>query len=168
MYHGYVVQFLSRKIDDKSVYARKTWYNYDKGGIDLDIELKVEGLSNQPSFPEPWSRNPDIGPYMFVDPFRLERWPTYLLMTANLTRTRDDKSVDYGCELLNLLKLICWDAMREHQYLKEQKDQITLSNGYRWIYISPMSDFVGNPVPNPKGKYHLTLANTPVGPGFAC
>lgn len=172
MITGHLVQFLSRDCISDSFHGGR---HYNKGDLkdhrfnDFQITMEIQkgGLKHPPAFSEPWPRNPDVGACQFVDPAYKERWPIYLLLTARIEDTSQETSIERGRNILHALRYICWSSFHSMPDLASQTDQCISHAGYRWMYMSPVCDFHGNPLSDPDGEYLHTSSGTPIGPGFA-
>lgn len=180
---AYAIQFLSRDCIPGDI--AETYQGQPLAGKDITfrLSLRKEGLKQnvpgprrppadlpdrKPVFSQPWPTNPSIGAFEFVDPYHERRWPTYLTLEGEIELHGEEQLLrDLVYDLADQMRNILWGLFNTMELLKALIDQRTASAGYRWAYITTMSDFDRNPFPNPQGKYRIAPVGVPIGPGFS-
>jgi len=114
----------------------------------------------------PWPDYPSIGAVQFVDPYGEKRWPSYVVLDAALTIQAEVLTLEATIDILQYLRgIVGWGWINKPPLISLIGQTVSVP-GYRWGYISPSLDFVGNPVPNPAGAYSYADLGEAIGPGF--
>jgi hypothetical protein len=168
---AFVVQFVSRDFLTEDFFGSRDYspgeiVDFKDNDFTISTRYSKEGLSKHPGFAEPWPAGPSIGAVQYGGELKEKRWPSYILMKAKIQDPSHNESIDRGRTLLHVLRYLCWSSFHAIDDLVTESDQITSDAGYRWMFMSPVSDLYHTPFSDPDGEYLHTSKGTPVGPGF--
>ncbi len=133
--------------------------------------IKKKGLSKRrlnPIFAQPWAEGPSIGAYEVLDPYRNVRWPSYILLEANinLTDVYGDITPDLVDEIIIRLQEFLWGSFDSMPILNTRTDERANCPNCKRVYHIENSDATGNPFKSSACNYYEHYDAVPNGPGL--